>query len=80
MIKRLRGIPFVHAVYTTWYSNVYVIFALVAEHRDDVYDAIIQIEDDFDHLVGNIPYQIKVKAHQGRKFDQVVPSNAQMML
>lgn len=74
LIRALSPIPEVSAVYaeTDRDAGLLMVFVVVPEHDDSVYERIVDAEQSLPANLGE-KYELRVRAHQGRNPSHAVP-------
>lgn len=60
-------------------SGVICVYALVPEHDDDAYDAILAMESRVEARFPEAELSFQIMAHQGRELGTVAPVNAKSL-
>jgi hypothetical protein len=73
LIHALTPIESVNAIYTTRdHEGVLMVFVVVREHDDDVYEQVLAAEAPLAERFGG-QFELRIRAHQGRNPGRAVP-------
>ena len=80
IIDRIRLIGAVDAIFACRDDRgATVIHAVTREFSDELYEAIIPAEDELVRILDDRDVEVRVRAHQGRAAEEVVPSGARCL-